>query len=147
MVFRSRRDRFFRNFILIGIVIVLLAYILPLFLDSQVTTSDTIVVLLLMVVTVGFLVWVSFSIQYVFREKYLVVRAGPLWRRIPYEEITKVAPTKDIFTGFRMLSARDALEVSYKTALFGGVKISPLDHEGFIKELKRRCPDVRVADY
>jgi uncharacterized protein YtpQ (UPF0354 family) len=59
---------------------------------------------------------------------------------IPYKEITSISPTKDIFTGYRILSSMDALEIAYKSAFMGSVKISPQKKELFIAQIKKRCP-------
>nr|MBO2478640.1 hypothetical protein [Bacillota bacterium] len=57
---------------------------------------------------------------------------------------TKVVPTKNIFTGYRLLSSFDALEIFYHKALLGSVKISPKDTPAFLSELKKRCPHLQI---
>jgi hypothetical protein len=72
-----------------------------------------------------------------------LVKGGPFKSRIPYEEITKVSPTREIFTGYRILSSRDAIEIFYKTAFMGSVKISPKEQKRFMIELEKHCPHIR----
>ncbi|MFD4706017.1 PH domain-containing protein [Gottfriedia sp. NPDC058432] len=35
--------------------------------------------------------------------------------RIAYREITKISPTTEIFTGYRLLLSKNALEIIYKS--------------------------------
>ncbi|MBY7141904.1 PH domain-containing protein [Virgibacillus sp. NKC19-3] len=41
--------------------------------------------------------------------------------------------------GYRLLSSRKAVEISYKKAFLGSIIISPQNRDLFIKELKKRC--------
>ncbi|UOQ50583.1 PH domain-containing protein [Gracilibacillus caseinilyticus] len=92
----------------------------------------------------SFILWCAFSVKYVFYQEYLFIKGGPFKSRISYEKITKVSPAKDIFTGYRVLSSRDGIEIFYITAVLGSVKISPEEKKEFITELTKRCPSVQV---
>nr|WP_126429682.1 PH domain-containing protein [Brevibacillus marinus] len=144
MVFRSKVDKFFVAVISISVLLILAVCLIPLFFDHGRTTTDTIIVLSLCMLSIGFVLWPAFSIQYVFYPDHLLVKGGPFRSKIPYETITKVSPTREIFTGYRLLSAKDGLEIFYTSALFGSVKISPQDSELFIAELKKRCPNMQI---
>ena len=88
---------------------------------------------------ISFILWTGFSVKYVFYQDYLLIKGGPFRSRIPYENITKVSPTTAIFTGHRISSSRDGLEIFNKTTFLGSIKISPKNKEEFIAELKKRC--------
>lgn len=143
MVFRSKVDAFFVNFMLVVVLIIALASFFPLFLEGG---TEPLVVLILtstFLIIIGFILWCTFSVKYVFYQDYLLVKGGPFKSRIPYEEITKVSLTREIFTGYRILSSRDAIEIFYKTAFMGSVKISPKEQKRFMIELEKHCPHIR----
>lgn len=143
MVFRSKVDRFFVITIGIAVLVLAASCFFPYFIEDEVPLLAGVILTVTFLLCAGFIVWISVDILYELNEDHLFVKAGPIRRRIPYEEITKVAPNRDISTGFRMLSSRDGLEVYYKSAFMGGVKISPEDKELFISELKKRGPHIK----
>ncbi|WP_394234729.1 PH domain-containing protein [Niallia oryzisoli] len=144
MLFRSKIDNFFIVTISIALFIILAVFIIPLSLDNERTIIDTIVVLSLCVLSMVFILWTAFSIKYVFYQDHLFVKGGLFRSRIPYEEITRISTTKEIFTGYRLLSSKDGIEIFYKSSSLGSVKISPKDIERFISEIKKRCPGVQL---
>lgn len=144
MKFRAKVDSYFIKVIIVAVIILLMAFVLPLFLDSTITMENIIVMISLLLLTIVFLLYSSFSITYTFQGDHLLVRGGFIRSRIPYEDITKVSATNEIFFGYRLLSSRDALEIFYKKAVMGSVKISPDDKELFLTELKKRCPHVQI---
>lgn len=144
MTFKSKYDTYFSTFILVAILILAGASLFPLFLVEA--REDLLVVsiicLSIFVSSVGLILWITLSISYTFKEKHLFVKGGPFRSRIPYEKITRITTTKDIFTGYRLSTSRDGLEIYYTTAAFGSVKISPKCKEQFISELKKHCPNI-----
>jgi len=131
---------------LIVILIIGAATFSPLFLDDGTELASIVTMIILFLVLIGFVTWSIFSIKYVFHEDYLSIKGGLFRSRIPYGTITKVSPTSAIFTGYRMMSARDGIEVFYKNAFSGSVKISPSNKKEFINELKKRCLTLEVQE-
>jgi|SRR5699024_361456 len=146
MVFRSRVDTFFSNFILIVVLIIGVGIFWPLFLEDGTDLSVVLILTSIYFIVISFILWTAFSVKYVFYQDYLFVKGGPFRSQIPYENITKVSPTTAIFTGYRVLSSRDGIELFYETAALGSVKISPKDKRAFITELKRRCSNIQIQD-
>ncbi|WP_208590074.1 PH domain-containing protein [Gracilibacillus suaedae] len=144
MFFRSRVDAFFVHFIWITIFIIALASFFPLFIEGATELPVILILTSTFFIVTGFILWCTFSVKYVFYQDYLLVKGGPFKSKIRYTNITKVSPTRDIFTGYRILSSRDAIEIFYTTAALGSVKISPNDKEEFITELKKRCPHAQI---
>lgn len=147
MTFHSKIDKFYTivllTFLSIMVFIIGALALLP-FLSGDGLIGILISIIILLI-GIGFTLWISFSIKYVFNKKYLLVKGGPIKSRIPYENITKISPTTDIFTGYRILSSRNALEIFYKNAtIWGNIKISPKNKKEFVDELKKRCPNLRV---
>lgn len=128
-----------------ALVIVGIAWI-PFALGDTDTFFEAAVVLFVPITLVVVLIWTSFFIKYVLYDEYLYVKGGPFRSKISYDEITKIAPTQDIFTGYRILSAKSGIEVFYKSGPFGSVKISPKDRKRFLTELAKRCPHAQIDD-
>ncbi|BDG46013.1 PH domain-containing protein [Parageobacillus sp. KH3-4] len=146
MVFRAKIDSFFIFIMSITILVLSGVLLIPLFTDKTRTMLDTVIVFSLLIISVGFITWSVFSIKYVFYDDYLLVKGGPFRSRILYQEITKVSPTKDIYTGYRLLSSKSGIEIFYKSGTLGSVKISPKENELFLSELKKRCPNVIIQE-
>ncbi|WP_435921580.1 PH domain-containing protein [Paenibacillus sp. DYY-L-2] len=151
MVFRSKVDAFFVNFMLIVVIIIALATFFPLFIEEVRNDSETLIPAFIILASIffivtSFLLWTSFSVKYIFDPDHLLIKGGPFRSRIPYENITKVSPTTAIFTGHRILSSRDAIEISNKTTWMGSIKISPRTKKEFINELKKRCPNLQIQE-
>lgn len=143
MTFHSKIDSFFIRFLLAAILLIAAVSFIPLLFEGA-PFSAFVIVSATFFVTTALILWIAFAIRYVFLEQHLLVKAGPFRSRIPYGSILKVAPTRDIFTGYRLLSSRDALKIINNTTMFGTVKISPENQAAFIAELKKRCPDVKI---
>ncbi|WP_341961828.1 PH domain-containing protein [Planococcus maritimus] len=143
MVFRSKIDSFYIRFTLVAILLIAAASFVPLLFEG-VPLLDFVIVTIAFVVTTALILWVIFFIRYVFLETHLLVKAGPFRSRIPYHSILKVSPTRDVFTGYRLLASRDALELINNKTMFGTVKISPEEQTLFIAELKKRCPELKL---
>lgn len=146
MIFRSKVDTFFKIVIFLFIVVAGAVTLLPLLFDQEAPMDAVIILSAVFLSSVGFVLWIVFSIKYVFYNDYLLVKGGPFKSKIPYQTITKVSPTQDIVTGYRILSSKEGLEIFYKSAKLGSVKISPHNRSKFISELKKRCPNALIQE-
>lgn len=145
MVFYSKRDTSFVTLIIVAIMVIAVVTILPMFLEDS---NDLVIILTLLgtfFLSSGFILWASLTIKYVFYSDYLYIKGGPFRSKIPYDEITRVRSTSNMLIGYRILSSADGIEIFYKKALFGSVKISPEKKETFIKILQNKCPDLNVT--
>src|SRR5699024_9558980 len=135
-------DSFFIKFIAICILIIGTTTLFPLFLEDG--KKDFVVLALIcsliFILSDAFILWFITYIIYEFKEYFLYVKEGPFRIRITYEIITRVAPTHDNFTGYRLTTSIDGLEIIYKTAALVSVKVSPKEKEKFISELKKPIP-------
>ena len=146
MVYHSKVDPLFRNIILAAVLVIALASFLPLFVEGGTQLPVVLILSSTFLIAVSSILWTAFSVKYIFHEDYLLIKGGPFRSKVLYKNITKVAPTTDIFTGYRILSSRDALEIFNKTTVFGSVKISPKAKSEFITELRKRCPNAKIED-
>jgi len=147
MVFRSKVDAFFSNFMLIVVLIIGAGSFFPLFIEEVRNELAAVLILtLIFLILISFILWTGFSVKYIFYQDHLFIKGGPFRSRIPYENITKVSPTTAIFTGHRILSSRDGLEIFNNTTFLGSIKISPKNKDEFIAELKRRCQRIQIQE-
>lgn len=146
MVFRSKIDIFFVNFIMIVILLLALASFWPLFFFNKIDLFVFLLLSSIFLIPAGVILWSVFSIKYVYYQDFLLVQGGPYKSRILYENITKITSSNNIFSGYRILSARNAIEIYSKQAFWGSVTISPMCKEEFISELKKRCPNMNIRE-
>ncbi|MFJ7972728.1 PH domain-containing protein [Psychrobacillus sp. NPDC096389] len=146
LAFKSKRDKTFFRMIIAAIVVVALVTLVPaiyeLFFTVEGDMLAVIITTILFLLCAGFIVWISFDIEYTFTENHLFVRGGPFRSKISYEDITKVNPTSNILVGYRVLSSKDALEIHYKKALLRSVIISPEKQELFLQVLVEKAPHI-----
>lgn len=109
------------------------------------TSFSTIIIMsTVFIISAVFIGWYATSIQFVFCENHLLVKGGPFKSKIPYQSITRVSPTTEKFTGYLISSSDKGLEIFYKSAAHGSIKILPKDKMKFILELKNRCPNAQI---
>ncbi|WP_342598222.1 PH domain-containing protein [Psychrobacillus sp. FSL H8-0483] len=148
MVFRSKVDIFFITFIFLVVLIMAAISLLPnLFNYEEASLSIVIILSAIFSISVGFILWYANTITYVFNEDYLLIKGGPFKSKILYQNITKVSPTTDRFTGYRISSSEKGLELFYKSATLESIKILPKDKIEFITELRKRCPNAQFQEF
>lgn len=145
MVFKSERDSFFATNMTKVIINMTLMLIFP-FIFTEATHNVTFILVWasLYVLCVSSVALMIFNIKYELHEDHLHVKGGPLRSKIPYSKITDVSTTCDIYEGFRVMNAREGLEITYKTHKWKRIKISPEDQHRFIDILKYRCPQADI---
>ena len=147
MTFKSKIDKTFAYFIGGAIFIIALATLVPALYEifsDDVDVKAVVITSILFIMCVGFILWITFGIEYSFREKYLFIKGGPFKSKIPYEDITKVNKTSQILAGYRILSSKDALEIHYKKAVLGSVIISPCEQQKFLRILSEKAPHISM---
>lgn len=147
MLYKSKKDAYFIKLLTICLVLILTVFLVPYLIDhllgeGNISAFDIILLILLLLLTIAIVVWPMLAIRYVFHDEYLFVRGGPFRSKIRYEDITKVEAVyfsgMDMLSGYRIMMARDGIEIHYKTALLGSVRISPERKEQFLQELEER---------
>ncbi|PGZ06954.1 hypothetical protein COE30_19655 [Bacillus cereus] len=111
------------------------------------TLPIVIILPVIFLTTAGFILWYANSITYVFYEDYLLIKGGPFKSKISYEDITEVSSTEESFTGYRITSSEKGIELFYKSAIGGSIKVLPVDKIEFIMELRNRCPNVQIPKF
>jgi hypothetical protein len=86
---------------------------------------------------IGFVAWITWGTSYTLDGHDLIVRAGPLLRRIDVRTITHMEPAH----GFARLRSSPALSLDRLMIVYGAgksVMISPADRDRFLSDLKSR---------
>jgi hypothetical protein len=86
------------------------------------------------------LTWSWFTTKYIVKEEVIVIKSGPIKKRIFIKDIKKIANTKNPLAAHTL--SFDRLEIvygSYETEL-----ISPRNKEEFILLLKRKNPGIEI---
>ncbi|WP_185897331.1 PH domain-containing protein [Paenibacillus zeisoli] len=143
LVFRSGRDRFYVTVWVGTLVLITLSLFAPL-LFTPIVYLQLVIVGVIDVLVTGLLIWLVADLKYVLTEEHLLIKGGFIKSRIHYNDITRITRNPGIWAGYRMLFSRDAIEVHYKTGLWGSVIISPEEKEAFIEELKRRNDRIHI---
>ncbi|WP_052476212.1 PH domain-containing protein [Cohnella kolymensis] len=147
MKFKVKRDSFYKRLLTIMLVFVNSILIVPILFFEDTNVQDVLIVIGIAVVISVFLVWIMMDITYEFRQDHLYVRGGPVKSLIKYEDITRISFHPNIWFGYRIMSARDAIEIHYKTGVLGSIKISPEPQQLFVDELKKRNPEIKVDPF
>lgn len=97
MVFQSKKDKFFITFVITVIFIISCVIFIPSYV-FRLTTAEISFLIVLFLFMISCLLWMTFGIKYEFRDTYLHVKGAPFLSKILYRDITKVAPTNEIFS-------------------------------------------------
>jgi hypothetical protein len=128
MTFESAVDGFFyMAFLLAWLLVSAIGY----FALKQVGNAMLIPVLVPALPVFGLPVWLLFSTSYTITDTELLVRSGPVDRRVALNEITGITPTRSARSSPGL--SLDRLEVRYGEQ--GSILVSPKDKTGFAAAL------------
>lgn len=89
----------------------------------------------------GFMLWVLYGIRYTLTDEHLLVRCGPFRSRVPLAEIDSVTPSRNPLSS--PAASLDRLLIRWASER-RRILVSPADKAGFLRELDRRCPQLRL---
>lgn len=141
MKFVPKRDLWLSCVIWLSVIGLVFAGISPLIFEGAGVWGGA-VIFVICCASAGFMAWFWISTYYVLRDSELFIRNGPMKLTIPYDSISRITPTRSWLASMATSSRR--LEIKYNR--YDYVHISPLDQDGFLRELKRRCPEVNVEE-
>ncbi len=95
--------------------------------------------ILIVLPTVGMILWLMHGSYYQLRDDDLYMRIGPFFSKVPYGNIKSVSLSKNWSSSWAMSMKRIFIVVHEKTVFKGDVQISPIDRMEFMDELTRRC--------
>ena len=94
---------------------------------------------LVMVIVTFFSLWLIYGTRYLLTSDELVAACGPFRTVVPLAAIEEVRPSRSPLSS--PAPSLDRLEVRHSGRALG-LLISPLDKEGFMADLKLRCPQL-----
>ncbi|WP_058308878.1 PH domain-containing protein [Gracilibacillus massiliensis] len=144
MIFRSKMDRTVKIFLTVVIFILAGVTLVPILFISKVPLEAIIILSMTFLLSVILIFWPFLQIKYILSEQYLLIIGGPVRSKIPYENITKITDNHDIWTGYRILSSKNGIEIFYKSGFWGSIKISPENKQKFISELVKRNNKIKT---
>lgn len=93
----------------------------------------------LVLVGIGFPLWLLLSTRYILTTTELQVRGGPFRWNVPLNAITHVAPTRSLVSSPAL--SLDRLRINYGRGR--SIIISPKDKEAFLRDLEERRSALR----
>ena len=82
--------------------------------------------------------WIWFGTYYEFEGDFLASHTGPFKESLRLDRILSVRATSNMLSSAAL--SRDRLEIRYGPKLYQITLVSPLDREGFLTDLRLRCP-------
>ena len=96
---------------------------------------------LLFTLVAAFVLWVLYGTRYTLTDKALTVQSGPFRWVIDLEAISEITPTRNPLSS--PACSLDRLHIRYRPNP-SGLMISPLDKEGFLRDLVERTPGLKM---
>jgi hypothetical protein len=93
-------------------------------------------------ISTAFVVWIFRSTYYVITADTLIVRAGPIRRKVPLHEVRRLRATHNPLSSPAL--SLDRIEVTYGSKR---ILISPEDRSGFVRAIVERVPGVTVQGF
>lgn len=138
-IYRSAVDAWLVAVLAAGGLIAMTAGV-SLFVAGDATARGLAVVIVL--VGAGLPLWILTTTSYTLDEGVLLVRSGPVTRRVPIADITGVAPTRNPLSSPALSLDRLRIEVRGARPIL----ISPSDRAGFLADLEARRAASSPAD-
>jgi hypothetical protein len=152
MVFPAKRDWFTYPVLVAGLgIIVLGVFFLAVPPPRAAQTVPLTVAGCILPVLGGLLLWAFLTSSYAIKPPYLVVRFGPVRRRIPLEALVEVIPRQTLFPpdwGWSLAWSLDRVCLHYRKKsgkMAWTLTISPQDKGRFLRELKQACPALKIV--
>jgi hypothetical protein len=139
MKFKSKIDLWLVIFIFGAIAFSFGSALVPVF-QGEAGLSQALVTILLGIFFSGLFIWLIKTTYYVLEERELIIRSGPIRKRIPYSEIKSARKSSNPISSPALSLKR--VEISY---LYGMALISPKERDKFLSLLAGHCPNATVS--
>lgn len=96
---------------------------------------------LLLTLVAAFVLWVLYGTRYTLTDTTLIVQSGPFRWVIDLEAIIEISPTRNPLSS--PACSLDRLHIRYRPNP-SGLMISPLDKEGFLRDLVELSPGLKM---
>lgn len=142
MKFKSRKDTFFKLFIIIIISLLLTLTFVEIYftgLDRPISIFTT----FLMLSFAGLLLWSFFNTEYELTETQLRYRSGPIHGEIKIEEIKEIIKGKTLWSGLKPATAKNGLIIKYQK--YEEIYISPKTNDSFVTRILELNENIKIT--
>jgi hypothetical protein len=142
MKFKSRKDIFFKLFIIIIISLLLTLTFVEIYftgLDRPISIFTTI----LMLSVAGLLLWSFFNTEYELTQTQLRYRSGPIHGEIKIEEIKEIIKGKTLWSGLKLATAKNGLIIKYQK--YEEIYISPKTNDSFVTRILELNQNIKIT--
>ena len=141
MKIKSRKDILFQ-FLTLGLSSFFAAIILfQAFMKKW--DEGLIIVNIIMISTIGFLLWIYFGTEYELTKTELKYKSGPIKGKIIIDEITEIIKNKTMWSGLKPATSRNGLIIKYKK--FEEIYISPESNDIFINKILEINKSIKIT--
>ncbi len=138
-VFESKRDAWIVALIWVGALMCVFAASEQF--DSAASLALRATMLILFGAAAAFMLWVLYAIDYTVTSEHLLIRCGPLRYRLPLAQIDSVQPSRNPLSS--PAASLDRLLIKWNNER-KRILISPLEKGEFLRELDRRCAQLKL---
>ena len=103
-----------------------------------------IIVYIIMILTIGFLLWIYFRTEYELTKTELKYKSGPINGEIIIDEITEIIKNKTLWSGLKPATSRNGLIIKYKK--FEEIYISPETNDIFINKILEINRSIKITE-
>jgi hypothetical protein len=132
MKFKSRKDIWFQS-IVFGFSGLFIGIILLRILQSGIENYDILWTDILLILVVGFLMWLHFGTEYELTQTELKYKSGPISGKIEVRKIREIIKGKSLWSGLKPATARNGLIIKY--GKYDEIYISPKTNDTFVNKI------------
>lgn len=141
MKLKSKKDILFQ-FLTFGLTYIFITIILyQIFMEKW--TNEFLLTYFIMILTIGFLLWIYFGTEYELTKTELKYKSGPIKGKIKIEEITEITKDKTLWSGLKPATARNGLIIKYRK--FEEIYISPETNIVFINKILEINKNIKIT--
>ena len=142
MKFKSRKDILFQ-ILTFGLSGLFIGIILFQTFSNETVNYEFIWSNILMILVIGFLLWLNFGTEYELTQTELKYKSGPIRGKIEIERIREIIKGKSLWSGLKPATARNGLIIKYDK--YEEIYISPKTNETFIEKILEFNKNIKIT--
>jgi len=142
MKFKSRKDILFQ-ILTFGLSGLFIGIILFQTFSNETVNYEFIWSNILMILVIGFLLWLNFGTEYELTQTELKYKSGPIRGKIEIERIREIIKGKSLWSGLKPATARNGLIIKYDK--HEEIYISPKTNETFIEKILEFNKNIKIT--
>ena len=142
MKFKSRKDILFQ-ILTFGLSGLFIGIVLFQTFSNETVSYEFIWPNILMLLVIGFLLWLNFGTEYELTQTELKYKSGPIRGKIEIERIREIIKGKSLWSGLKPATARNGLIIKYDK--YEEIYISPKTNETFIEKILEFNNNIKIT--